>query len=59
MTDLLDNLVMGVYHGGYGYGYGYGYLSYLVFMLPALILGLLEAESCTEEDRRSTPSLGS
>ncbi len=25
---------------GYGYGYGYGYLYYLIFMLPALILGL-------------------
>lgn len=40
MTELLDNLAMGVYYGGYGYGYGYGYLSYLVFMLPALLLGL-------------------
>ena len=36
------DIIMGVYHGGYygGYGYGYGYLSYLVFMLPALLLGL-------------------
>ena len=40
MTGLLDHLVMGAYHGSYGYGYGYGYLSYLVFMLPALLLGL-------------------
>lgn len=29
---------MGLYYGGYGYGYGY--LSYLIFMLPALLLGL-------------------
>lgn len=29
----------GYYHS-YGYGYGYGYLSYLIFMLPALLLGL-------------------
>lgn len=33
--------IMGLYYGGYGgYGYGYGYLSYLVFMLPALLLGI-------------------
>jgi len=31
---------MGLYYGGYGFGYGYGYLSYLIFMLPALLLGL-------------------
>ncbi|MGN0153185.1 MAG: zinc metallopeptidase [Lachnospiraceae bacterium] len=43
MTGILDNLVMGAYYGGYGnygYGYGYGYLSYLIFILPALLLGL-------------------
>lgn len=44
MTDVLGNLVMAAYsdgyYGGYGYGYGYGYLSYLIFMLPALLLGL-------------------
>ena len=36
------DMVMGLYYGGYygGYGYGYGYLSYLVYMLPALLLGL-------------------
>ena len=28
------------YGYGYGYGRGYAYLSYLIFMLPALILGL-------------------
>ncbi|MCM1158743.1 MAG: zinc metallopeptidase [Bacteroidales bacterium] len=38
--DFLGNMVMGAYRRGYSYGYGYGYLSYLVFMLPALILGL-------------------
>lgn len=33
---------MALYSSGYyhGYGYGYGYLSYLVFMMPALLLGL-------------------
>lgn len=40
MAEMLGNQVMGAYYGGYGYGYGYGYLSYLVFMLPALLLGL-------------------
>lgn len=46
MTEILSDMVMGLYYGGYGgyggygYGYGYGYLSYLVFMLPALLLGL-------------------
>lgn len=40
LAGILGNQVMGAYYGGYGYGYGYGYLSYLVFMLPALILGL-------------------
>ena len=43
-SGALGNMVMGLYshYGsyGYGYGYGYGYLSYLVFMLPALLLGL-------------------
>lgn len=43
-SGTLGNMVMGLYshYGsyGYGYGYGYGYLSYLVFMLPALLLGL-------------------
>lgn len=37
---MLEMMTMGAYYGGYGYGYGYGYLSYLVFMLPALLLGL-------------------
>lgn len=37
---MLGSQVMGAYYGGYGYGYGYGYFSYLLFMLPALILGL-------------------
>lgn len=42
MADAAGSLVMGAYYSGYGYGYGYGsgYLSYLVFMLPALLLGL-------------------
>ena len=35
---MLEMMAMGAYYGGYGYGYGY--LSYLVFMLPALLLGL-------------------
>ena len=35
------NQMMGLYATGYYYGgYGYGYLSYLIFMLPALVLGL-------------------
>lgn len=36
------NIMNFLMYGGhyYGYGYGYGYLSYLVFMLPALVLGL-------------------
>ena len=42
--DILMQSVMGIYYGGYyggyGYGYGYGYFSYLLFMLPALLLGL-------------------
>jgi len=40
--DSLVDMVMGAFYGGYGYryGYGYGYLSYLVYMLPALCLGL-------------------
>lgn len=37
---MLGILTMGAYYGGYSYGYGYGYLSYLIFMLPALLLGL-------------------
>lgn len=39
---MLGNMIqtMAYYGGHYHYGYGYGYLSYLVFMLPALILGL-------------------
>ena len=44
MGSTLCHMAMGLYsnygYGGYGYGYGYGYLSYLVFMLPALLLGL-------------------
>jgi len=40
LAGSFGNLLMGAYYGGYGYGYGYGYLSYLVFMLPALLLGL-------------------
>lgn len=33
--------MLGIYYGnGYRYGYGYGYGSYLIFMLPALLLGL-------------------
>lgn len=40
ISGLLGNLVTGVYYGGYGYGYGSGYLSYLIFLLPALLLGL-------------------
>ena len=46
ITNLLSVVPMaaysdGYYHNyGYGYGYGYGYLSYLIFMLPALLLGL-------------------
>ncbi len=46
MTDFVGN-VMSLYqdnyyggYGGYGYGYGYGYFSYLLFMLPAILLGL-------------------
>lgn len=42
MNGIAGNLVMAAYYGGYRYGYGYGggYLSYLIFMLPALLLGL-------------------
>lgn len=45
VTNLADSFVdvtMGLYYGGYygGYGYGYGYFSYLLYMLPALLLGL-------------------
>ena len=36
LAGVLGSQVMGAYYGGYGYGY----LSYLVFMLPALLLGL-------------------
>lgn len=40
-TILASQFAMGAYSSGYGhYGYGYGYLSYLIFMLPALLLGL-------------------
>lgn len=39
LGDILTQ-TMGLYYGGYGYGYGYGYLSYLIYMLPALLLGL-------------------
>lgn len=43
LTAVLGSQVMGLYgrwsgYGG-GYSYGYGYLSYLIFLLPALILG--------------------
>lgn len=38
---MLDMVSIAAYYGGYHYGYGgYGYLSYLIFMLPALLLGL-------------------
>lgn len=46
MMDVISDVAMGLYsngyYGGYGYGYGYGsgYFSYLIFMLPALLLGL-------------------
>lgn len=40
MAGIAGNLAMGAYYGGYRYGYGGGYLSYLIFMLPALLLGL-------------------
>ena len=42
VPDLVNSLTMAAYHGGYGYRYGYGggYLGYLIFMLPALLLGL-------------------
>ncbi len=39
-ATLLGSQVMGLYYGGYRYGYGSGYLSYLVFILPALLLGI-------------------
>lgn len=35
-ADIAESGIMGLYYGGYGYGY----LSYLIFMLPALFLGL-------------------
>ncbi len=42
--NFINLIQLGAYYGGYynhyGYGYGYGYLSYLIFMLPALLLGL-------------------
>lgn len=37
---MFDLFTMAAYYGGYHYGYGYGYFSYLIFMLPALLLGL-------------------
>lgn len=40
MIDWIMGLYYGGYYGGYGYGYAYGYLSYLIYMLPALLLGL-------------------
>lgn len=43
MTNIANgvtNTIMGLYYGGYYGGYGYGYLSYLIYMLPALLLGL-------------------
>lgn len=47
MMGVINSLVMSLnygasqyYHGYGGYGYGYGYFSYLLFMLPALLLGL-------------------
>lgn len=42
IVQMMENQAMGLYHNSYGmgYGYGYGYFSYLLFMLPALILGL-------------------
>lgn len=43
VLNLFQHAGMGLYYGGYGgygFGYMYGYLSYLVFMLPALALGL-------------------
>lgn len=44
VTNFISVLPMAAYSDGYyhsyGYGYGYGYFSYLLFMLPALILGL-------------------
>lgn len=44
VSDVFVNMVAGLYsdgfYGGYNYGYGYGYFSYLIFMLPALLLGL-------------------
>lgn len=38
LAGLLSNQAMGMYYRGFGYAYGY--LSYLIFMLPALLLGL-------------------
>lgn len=40
IAGIADSLVMGAYYGGYRYGHGGGYLSYLIFMLPALLLGV-------------------
>lgn len=38
---MLEMFSVAAYYGGYHYGYGgYGYLSYLIFMLPALLLGI-------------------
>ena len=36
VVQLLGTQGMGLYYGGYGYGY----FSYLIFMLPALLLGM-------------------
>ncbi len=41
MGNVFVDMVMGLYSDGYYGGYyGYGYFSYLLFMLPALLLGL-------------------
>lgn len=41
MMSVLGSQTMALYYDyGYGYGYSYGYLSYLLFMLPALLLGM-------------------
>lgn len=40
VSGMLCNMAMGLYSHYGGYGYGYGYMSYLIFMLPALLLGL-------------------
>ena len=40
LCESVMGLYYGGYYGGYGYGYGYGYFSYLLYMLPALLLGI-------------------